>query len=135
MLKAPNPIGRSGFAAILAALSGLVLMIGCASLEARDEDLSQCAVVGKVAAKFELAQSRDFSRLIPNAGDAPELERDDPAVFFVFHDPAEIPQFGRGGRSGPYTGVVCVVVSGSTSGLVYYGVDTSQRPSTTGDES
>ena len=104
------------------ALLALVVSIGCSSTVLGDPRLERCGVRGNVAHTVELTHARDFQTLFPEAGRAPELDQDAPAVAFVYLGPIEVPVTGRGGGVAPHN-AVCVVVQGESSGNVYTNVD------------
>jgi hypothetical protein len=104
------------------ALLAVVVCIGCSSTVLGDPRLERCGVRGNVAHTVELTHAWDFHTLFPEAGLAPELDRETPAVAFVYLGPVEIPVMARGGDVTPQN-AVCVVIQGEPSGYVYSNVD------------
>jgi hypothetical protein len=87
-----------------------------------DPRLERCGARGTVARTVELAHARDFFAVFPEAGLAPELDQEAPAVAFVYLGPVEVPTLTRGPtRSGQ--NAICVVVQGEANGFVYTNVD------------
>lgn len=101
---------------------GLIVCVACSLPSLGDPRLERCSVRGTVAHTVELAHARDFATVFPEAGRAPELGQDAPAVAYVYFAPVEVPHFGRGNAADPHN-VVCVVVQGELSGNVYPNVD------------
>lgn len=93
-----------------------------------DPRLERCGIRGTVARTVELAHARDFFTVFPEAGLAPELDQEAPAVAFVYLGPVEVPTIGRGRRV-PLQNAVCVVVQGEPSGNIYPRTSTSAASS------
>jgi hypothetical protein len=87
-----------------------------------DPRLERCGVRGTVARTVELAHARDFFAVLPEAGLAPELDQEAPAVAFVYLGPVEVPTLTRGPTRSAHN-AICVVVQGEANGFVYTNVD------------